>query len=76
VGASRPAARPAHSAAHLIDANLDAAPPCGFLFGGGNPTDPLVSRERGDVQPKAFGNRLQFDGLSEISRELMNRAVS
>src|ERR1044072_67206 len=46
VRASRPTARPAHASPHLIDADLDAAFPGGFLLCRSDPTNPLVSRQR------------------------------
>ena len=73
--ASRPTARPAHASPHLIDADLDAALPGGFLLGRSDPTDPLVSRQRGDIGPKALGGGVKPDGFSEICWQLMDRAV-
>lgn len=73
--APRPTARPAHAAAHLIDAHFDATLSGGFLFGRSNPTDPLVTRQRGEIGPKAFSNSIELDSLSEIFWKLMNRAV-
>ena len=75
VRASRPTAWPAHATAHFVNPNLDAALSGGFLFGGGNPTDPLVTRQRGYVEPKALGCRIQLDRLSEILRQLVNGAI-
>ena len=73
--ASGPTARPAHASPHLIDADLDAALPGGFLLGRSDPTDPLVSRQRGDIGPKARGSGVKLDGFSEICWQLMDRAV-
>ena len=73
--ASGPAARPAHAASHLVDTDLDATLSGSFLLGRSDPTDPLVSRQRGDVRPEAFGRGIKLDGFSEIRRQLMNRAV-
>ena len=73
--ASGPTARPAHASLHLIDADLDAALPGGFLLGRRDPTDPLVSRQRGDIGPKALGSGVKLDGFSEICWQLMDRAV-
>ena len=73
--ASGPTARPAHASLHLIDADLDAALPGGFLLGRSDPTDPLVSRQRGDIGPKALGTGVKLDGFSEICWQLMDRAV-
>ena len=73
--ASGPTARPAHAASHLIDADLDATPSGRFLLGRSDPTDPLVSRQRGDIGPEAFGRGIRLDGFPEICRQLMNRAV-
>jgi hypothetical protein len=75
VRASGPTARPAHASPHLIDADLDAALPGGFLLGRSDPTDPLVSRQRGDIGPKARGSGVKLDGFSEICWQLMDRAV-
>ena len=75
VRASGPTARPAHASLHLIDADLDAALPGGFLLGRSDPTDPLVSRQRGDIGPKARGSGVNLDGFSEICWQIMDRAV-
>ena len=75
VRASGPTARPAHASPHLIDADLDAAFPRGFLLGRSDPTDPLVSRQRGDIGPNARGSGVKLDGFSEICWQLMDRAV-
>jgi hypothetical protein len=75
VRASGPTARPAHAGVHLINAKLDAALSRRFLLGRSDPTDPLVTCERGEVGPKPRGCRIELDGLSEICGELMNRAV-
>jgi hypothetical protein len=75
VRAPRPTTRPAHAAAHLIDAYFDAAFSGGFLFGRRDPTNPLVTRQRGEVGPKPLSNGIKLNRLSEISWELMNRAV-
>ena len=64
--ASGPTARPAHASSHLIDADLDAALPSGFLLSRGDPTDPLVSRQRGDIGPEALGSGARFDGLPKV----------
>ena len=73
--ASGPTARPAHASSHLIDADLDAALPGGFLLGRSDPTDPLVSRQRGDIGPNTRGSGVKLDGFSEICWQLMDRAV-
>jgi hypothetical protein len=75
VWASGPTARPAHATAHLINSNLDAALSGGFLLGRGHPTDPLVTRQRGNVGPKVRDCGIQLDRLSEICRQLVNCAV-
>jgi hypothetical protein len=75
VWAPRPTTRPAHAAAHLIEPDFDAAFSGGLLFGRRDPTDPLVTRQRGEVGPKPFSNSIELDSLSEISWEFMNRAV-
>jgi len=75
VRTSGPTARPAHASLHLIDADLDAALPGGFLLGRSDPTDPLVSRQRGDIGPNARGSGVKLDGFSEICWQLMDRAV-
>jgi len=73
--ASWPTARPAHATAHLINSNLDAAFSGGFLLSRGDPTNPLVTRERGDVGPKVRGYGIKLDGPLEIWRQLVNCAV-
>jgi hypothetical protein len=75
VRASGPTARPAHSSAHFVDADLDAAFPSDFLLGRCNPTDPFVSREWGDIDPKAFGRGVGFDGAPKVCRKLMDGAA-
>jgi hypothetical protein len=66
--AAGPTARPAHSSTHLIEANLDAAFPGHFLLGRSDPTDPLVSRKRGNSGQEAFRSGVGFDGFAEIWR--------
>ena len=66
VRASGPTARPAHASPHLIDADLDAALPSGFLLGRSDPTDPLVSCQRGDIVPETLGSGVRFDGLPKV----------
>jgi hypothetical protein len=68
VRAAGPTARPAHSSTHLIEADLDAAFPGLFFLGRGDPTDPLVSRQRADSGPEAFRSGIGFDGSPEICR--------
>jgi hypothetical protein len=68
VRASGPTARPAHATAQLINADLDAALPSLFFLGRRDPTDPLVSRQRGNIGPKALGSGVGFDGPSEVCR--------
>jgi hypothetical protein len=75
VRASGPTARPAHASPHLIDANLNSALSGGFLLGRSDPTDPLVSRQRGYVGPEVLRSGIKFDGFSEICRQIMDRAV-
>ena len=70
VRASGPTARPAHASLHLIDADLDAALPSGFLLGRSDPTDPLVSRQRGDIGPKALGSGVKLDGFRKSAGSL------
>jgi hypothetical protein len=66
VRAAGPTAGSAHSATHLIEADLDAAFPCRFSLGGRDPTDPLVSRQRGDGGPEDFRGGVGFDGSPEV----------
>lgn len=70
-----PTARPAHATADLINSNLDATLSGDFLLGRGNPTDPLVTRQRGKVGPQVLGGGIQLDRLSEIRRQFVNCAV-
>ena len=74
--ASGPTARPAHTSPHLINGDLDPPLPSGFLLGRSDPTNPLVSRQRGDVGPEALSSGVRFDGLAEVCWQFMNRAVS
>ena len=76
VRAAGPAARPPHALSHLIDTDLDATFPGRFLLWRGDPADPLVSRQRGDIGPETGGGDIKLYGLSEICRQLVNRAVS
>jgi hypothetical protein len=73
--ASGPTAWPAHASAHLVNSNLDAALLGGFLLGRGDPADPLVARQRGNLGPKVPGGGIQLDGLPEICRQFVNGAV-
>jgi hypothetical protein len=75
VRASGPTARPAHASAQFIDTDLDPAFPSLFFLGRCDPTDPLVSRQWGDIGPKAFRIAVGFDSFSEISRQFVHRAV-
>ena len=68
VRASGPTARPAHASAHLIDADLDAAFPSTFFLDRCDPTDPLVSRQWGDIGPEALGSGVGFDRSPEVCR--------
>lgn len=49
--ASGPTARPAHSFAQLINPDFDTTLPGLFLLGRCDPTDPLVARQWGDIDP-------------------------
>ena len=75
VWAPWPAARPAHAFMHLIHADSDAAFSGGILLGRGDPTNPFVARQRGEIRPETFDGIVQFDRLSEIRRQLVNRAI-
>jgi hypothetical protein len=66
VRASGPTAWPAHASPHLVDADLDAALPSGFLLGRSDPTDPLVPRQRGDIGPEALGSSVRFDSPPKV----------
>src|SRR5262245_21340631 len=72
---SRPTARPPHASPHLIDADLDAALSGGFLLRRCDPTDPLVACQRGDISPETLGSGITLDGFSEISGQLVDRAI-
>ena len=75
VRASGPTTRSAHAAAHLINADLDAALSGGFLLGRSDPTDPLVTCQWRDIRPEVLGPGIELDRLSEIRRQFMHRAV-
>jgi len=75
VWTSGPTARPTHATAHLINSNLNAALSGGFLLSRGDPTDPLVTRQRGNFGPKVRGYGIKLDGPSEIRRQFVNCAV-
>jgi hypothetical protein len=64
-----------HASPQLIDANFDAAFPSLFLLGRCDPTDPLVSRQWGDIGPEARSSGVGFDGSPEVCRQLVNRAA-
>jgi hypothetical protein len=75
VRASRPAARSAHAAPHLIHANLDAPLPCGVLLWGSDPADPLVSGQRSDLGPQPLHCGIGFEGFSEVRWQPMHRTA-
>jgi len=75
VRASGPTARPAHASAQLIDADLNAAFSRLFFLGRCNPTDPLVSRQWGDIGPDAFRSGIGFDGFPKVYRQFVHRAA-
>lgn len=75
VGASRPAARSARASAQLVDADLDAAPPGRVRLWRSDPTDPLVSRQWGDIDPEPLRRRVSLDGFTKICRQLVHRAA-
>jgi len=75
VRASGPTARPAHAAAQLIDADLDAAFSSLFFLGRCDPTDPLVSRQWGDIRPDALPSCVGFDGFPEVCGQFVHRAA-
>ena len=68
VWASGPTAGPTHASAHLIDSDLDAALPRVVFLGRSDPTDPLVSRQWGNIGPEALGGDVGFDGSAEVCR--------
>lgn len=76
VRASGPTTRPAHAFPHFIHADFDATLPGDFLLGRSDPTNPLVSRQRGDIGPEALRSGVRFDGLPEVCWQFMNRAAS
>jgi hypothetical protein len=75
VRAPRPTARPAHASAHLIDPDLNAMLPRFLLLRRCDPTDPLISGQRGNLGPKAPGRAIGFDSSPQIRRQLMDRAA-
>jgi hypothetical protein len=75
VRASGPTARPAHASAQLIDADLDAAFSSLFFLGRCDPTDPLVSRQWGDIRPDALRSGVGFDGFPEVCGQFVHRAA-
>ena len=52
--ASGPTAWPAHSTLELRESLFNANISCLCLFAGGDPADPLIAREWGDVLPYGF----------------------
>ena len=75
VRASGPTARPTHATAQLIDADLDSAFSSLLFLGRCDPTDPLVSRQWGDIGPDALRSGVGFDGFPEVCRQFMRRAA-
>jgi hypothetical protein len=75
VRATGPAARPAHSSAHLIDADLDAALSSLFFLGRRNPADPLVSCQWRDIGPEPLGIGVGFDSHLKVCRQFVDRAA-
>ena len=72
--ASRPATRSAHASTHLIQTDLDTAPSGLFLLCRRDPTDPLVSRQRGDAGPEIFRSEVSFDGAAQVCRQSVHHS--
>jgi hypothetical protein len=75
VRASGPTARPAHASPQLIDTDLDAAFSRLFFLGRCDPTDPLVSRQWGDIGPNALRSGVGFNGFPELHGQFVHRAA-
>jgi hypothetical protein len=63
VRAAGPTAGPPHALAHLVEPHRDALLSGLLFFGGSDPADPLVPRQRRDVRPHAPGDRVGSDRL-------------
>lgn len=73
--ATGPTAWPPHASTHLIETDLDTPLSRLFFPGRRDPTDPLVSRQRGDCRPEACHRCVGFDGPAEVRRQLVDRAA-
>ena len=70
-----PAAGAAHAALELRDSFLDTDTSRLRLLAGGDPTDPLIARERRNIFPHCSSRRRLNQGLLPIIRHCMNRTV-
>ena len=73
MGTACPAAGAAHSAFEFRESLLDSDISCLRFFAGGDPTDPLIARERRNIFPYRFRHRRLNQGLLPISRHCMYR---
>lgn len=72
---SRPAARPAQTLVHLVEADLDSPLAGGVLFGGRYPANPLVARQRRKPRPEIPGHSIRRNRLPKIIRQLVHRTT-
>jgi hypothetical protein len=72
VWAPRPATRPFHSLAHLIDTDLDAAGSGFGFFGRNDPADPFVTSQRSKRPPKAICQTISSDRFLKVIRQLVH----
>ncbi|MDB4984702.1 MAG: hypothetical protein JWM20_881 [Patescibacteria group bacterium] len=75
MNASRPAARPAHTFAHLVESDFNAVGAGLFLLCGSNPANPFVAGQGSYVLPYVLHLGVRSDSLLEIIRQRMDSSV-
>lgn len=75
VRTTRPAARPAHAFAHLVETCRYAALSRLFFCRRGDPTDPLIARERRNVFPQRECFRIGYERLPQVRWHCMDETA-
>ena len=75
MGTTCPTARAAHAFAHFIKANSYASASGFILFGGCNPTDPFIARQRRNVLPRLQRFYVGGQCLFQVRGQVMDHAA-
>jgi hypothetical protein len=70
--ATSPTTRPTHTLAHLVEPDSNASVSGTFLLCRGNPADPLIAREGGNIRPDCAYQRVGTDSFSKINGNPMH----